>query len=148
MTIIQITKDEVLQIVPLFDAYRVWYGKDSDTEGALRFLTDRMEREESVLYGARNDSGEFVGFTQLYPLFSSTRLGRVWLLNDLYVDPDYRGKGISKQLINQAKTLCRKTKAVGMMLETEKTNDIGNNLYPGTGFVLDHEFNHYFWKTM
>ena len=68
----------------------------------------------------------------------------MWLLNDLYVAPDFRGQGISKQLINRAKELARTTEACGILLETEKSNTIGNQLYPRTGFEL--ESNHfYFW---
>ena len=69
---------------------------------------------------------------------------RMWLLNDLFVDPNYRGQGISKMLINQAKDLCQKTNACGVLLETETTNDIGNNLYPAAGFELEAN-NFYFW---
>ena len=68
----------------------------------------------------------------------------MWLLNDLFVEPDYRGKGISKMLINQAKNLAKKTDACGVLLETETTNDIGNRLYPQEGFHLE-ENNYYFW---
>ena len=67
------------------------------------------------------------GFTQLYPLFSSTRMKRYWLLNDLFVNENHRGKGHSKALIESAKELCRETKACGILLETDKTNEIGNN---------------------
>ncbi|WP_271711513.1 GNAT family N-acetyltransferase [Marinigracilibium pacificum] len=71
---------------------------------------------------------------------------RVWLLNDLFVDEKYRGKGISVALINRAKKLAKETNAVGLMLETEKSNDIGNNLYPKTGFTLDKDHNYYSWE--
>jgi len=66
-------------------------------------------------------------------------------LNDLFVHPDFRGIGISKKLIAQAKQLCRDTQACAVILETEKTNVIGNELYPRTGFELDVEHNHYEW---
>ena len=69
---------------------------------------------------------------------------RMWILNDLYVRKTFRGQGISKLLINKAKDLCRETNACGMLLETETSNDIGNKLYPATGFHLE-ENNFYFW---
>ncbi len=84
-----------------------------------------------------------VGFVQLYPLFSSTRMEKLWLLNDLFVIPNFRGKGISVELINQAKQLVKQTGACGLMLETEKNNIIGNNLYLKTGFVLSEGSNYY-----
>ncbi len=130
-------------LVQLFEAYRVWYGKSADQETAKLFLKERMEQKESIVYMAF-DGTEAVGFTQLYPLFSSTRMKRMWLLNDLFVDEVHRGKGISKLLIGAAQDLARSTNAAGVLLETEQTNDIGNQLYPATGFELE-ENNFYFW---
>ena len=76
---------------------------------------------------------------QLYPLFSSTRVSKYWVLNDLFVASEYRGKGYSKLLIGKAKELVKDSNACGMMLETEKSNKIGNNLYPKTGFKINVE---------
>jgi GNAT superfamily N-acetyltransferase len=104
-----------------------------------------MERGESVVFIALED-GTATGFTQLYPLFSSTRMKQIWLLNDLYVAPEHRGKGISKMLLEKAKELARKTDACEVMLETAKTNDIGNQLYPSAGFELGTDFNWYHWE--
>jgi len=135
------------ELALLFDGYRVFYRKSSDIPAAKVFLKARIEKKESEIFVAYNDFGEMAGFTQLYPLFSSTRMKRAWLLNDLFVHPDFRGVGISKKLIERAKQLCRDTQACAMYLETEKTNLIGNELYPRTGFELDVEHNHYEWIT-
>ncbi|GFD81194.1 hypothetical protein KUL118_40560 [Tenacibaculum sp. KUL118] len=70
---------------------------------------------------------------------------RLWLLNDLYVSINYRGLGFSKALIERAKKLVIETKASLLTLETEKSNSIGNKLYPATDFVLDDEHNYYYW---
>jgi GNAT superfamily N-acetyltransferase len=145
MKIVKATLEHLDQLVSLFDAYRVWYRMDSDKETAHSFLKNRIKNDESEVFLALTDEGKAVGFTQLYPIFSSTRMKPLWLLNDLYVDPDYRGEGISKLLINRAKDLARTNKAAGISLETEKSNDIGNQLYPRTGFELD-DHNFYFWK--
>jgi GNAT superfamily N-acetyltransferase len=87
-----------------------------------------------------------VGFIQLYPLFSSTRLRRLWLLNDLFVDPKYRGLKASVILIDRAKQLVKQTNAAGLVLETAKSNAIGNTLYLKTNFVLDEDHNYYRWS--
>ncbi len=144
MKIIQADISHIDQVVDLFDAYRVWYRKDSNKEMARNFLLQRMRNGESIIYGCESINGQLIGFTQLYPIFSSVRMKRMWLLNDLFVNPDFRGNGISKMLINQAKELCKKTNACGILLETETTNDIGNKLYPAIGFELE-ENNFYFW---
>lgn len=70
---------------------------------------------------------------------------RYWLLNDLYVNENYRGKGYSKALIEEAKELCRSSNACGVLLETGKSNAIGNRLYPACGFELYDSVNFYEW---
>ncbi len=144
MKILEASLSHLDELSVLFNNYRMFYRKKSDAEGAKKFLRERMERKESVIYVA-SDKNEVTGFAQLYPLFSSTRMKRLWLLNDLFVEEEYRRQGISKLLIERCKVLARETGAAGLSLETEKSNHIGNHLYPATGFDLDTEHNFYFW---
>lgn len=129
----------------LFDDYRVFYGKLPDREGAKTFLFDRLRYEESVIFVAASAGDVLVGFVQLYPLFSSTRMARLWLLNDLYVELRYRGKGVATQLIEATKQLCRQTGSCGLLLETAKDNFPANELYLATGFNLDVDHHYYTW---
>lgn len=138
--------DDIPQLAALFDAYRVFYEKTSDVEQAIIFLSERIQKNESVIFVAENEEKQLTGFVQLYPLFTSTRMKRFWLLNDLFVAPEQRSKGISVALIDTAKELCQTTESCGMMLETAKSNVIGNNLYPKTGFVLDTAHHYYTWE--
>ena len=146
MRITRATLQDLDDLNNLFDAYRVFYEQESDKKKSKVFLKSRIENEESVIFISRDAAEIATGFTQLYPLFSSTRMKRIWLLNDLFVDKKYRGQGYSKALIEAAKELCRKTGAAGMTLETAKENHIGNRLYPATGWTLDTEHNFYYWE--
>lgn len=137
---------DIDQLAELFDQYRSFYHKDSDIQKAAIFLTERIENKDSVIFVAESE-GNLAGFVQLYPLFSSTRMKRYWLLNDLFVNEYYRGNGFSKALIEEAKDLARSTNACGILLETGKSNDIGNKLYPSCGFELYDEVNFYEWTT-
>lgn len=130
----------------LFDAYRQFYRQKSDIKAAKEFLNERMKQGDSVIYIAFNEYFKAIGFTQLYPLFSSVGMKKTWLLNDLFVDPEYRGQGVSRQLISRAKELARTSQSNGIHLETEKTNSVGLNLYPSEGFELNVTSNFYFWK--
>ena len=129
----------------LFDRYRVFYEKSTDFAGAKQFLEARIKANESIIFVSFDTSNCMTGFTQLYPLFSSTRMKRLWLLNDLFVDSAFRGKGFSIALIERAKEHCRNTGGCGLILETAKSNSIGNNLYPKVGFELDQDHNYYSW---
>ncbi len=138
------TLEDIGQLSELFDQYRIFYHKDSDIPGAEKFLTERIENRDSEIFVAEHE-GKLVGFVQLYPLFSSTRMKRYWLLNDLFVNENDRGKGFSKALIEKAKEIAKATDACGILLETGKSNDIGNSLYPNCGFEIYDEVNFYEW---
>lgn len=144
----QATIAELEVLTKLFEEYRKFYEKDAAYDTAKKFLQERIENNESVVYLVYNEKEEAVGFTQLYPLFSSTRMKKIWLLNDLYIVPTERGKGFSKALIERAKQLALDTNASEIMLETAKTNDIGNQLYPSVGFKLGEDFNWYHYKVI
>ena len=146
MAIRKATTEDIDQLAVLFDQYRVFYKYMSDLAAARTFLSDRMKRGESEIYISEWDTGQIAGFVQLYPLFSSTRMKKLWLLNDLFVDPNFRGRGISLMLIDRAKQLAKETDSAGLLLETEKSNTIGNNLYPRAGFVADADHNYYSWN--
>ena len=145
MTIREATIQDIPQLAGLFDAYRIFYKNKSDILSAISFLSERINNNESVIYISEDEGNNLTGFVQLYPLFSSTRMKKLWLLNDLFVSPELRGKGISVALIEHAKDLCRTSGSCGMILETAKSNLIGNNLYPKTGFELENDHNYYSW---
>ena len=119
-------------------------GLSSCSKSAAKiFLEDRLKNKDSELFVAVTNDLVLAGFVHLYPIFSSTRMCRLWLLNDLFVHPNFRGKRISVLLIEKAKELSVQTNSAGLILETAKSNEIGNSLYLKTGFVLDEEHNYY-----
>lgn len=122
-------------LVPLFDAYRRFYGKAPDASSARAFLRERIESGESVVFLARAD-GVPAGFTQLYPLFSSTRVARLWLLNDLFVDDGMRGRGVGSVLLARAREHALETGACELMLETAVDNP-ARRLYERHGYRSD-----------
>ena len=93
-------------LVPLFDAYRVFYAQPSDPVRARDFLAERMDSGESVVLVAERGPST-VGFTQLYPIFSSVRTARTWLLNDLFVADGARRGGVARALLDAAGAFAR-----------------------------------------
>ena len=142
MTIIQAHIEHLEDIVPLFNSYRIFYKQDSDIISAKQFLKERILNNESIIYVAYLEK-EAVGFTQLYPLFSSVSMKSMYLLNDLYVKSNYRGKGIGEALINKAKTLCVAQQNKGLALQTAADNP-AQKLYERLGFIKDHDL-YYYW---
>jgi ribosomal protein S18 acetylase RimI-like enzyme len=131
-------------LVPLFEAYRAFYREPPDGGGARTFLRDRLARDESVIFLAQSSPGAGapigMGFTQLYPLFSSTAMVPLWLLNDLYVAPESRGRGVGRLLMLEAERHARETRAGGLMLQTAIDNIPAQRLYESVGYERDTRF--------
>ncbi|MDQ3387301.1 MAG: GNAT family N-acetyltransferase [Actinomycetota bacterium] len=140
--IVRATLEHLDVATKLFGAYRIFYEQTSDLPGARAFLQERMERDESVLFIAMDgDTG--LGFTQLYPLFSSVSMGSLWLLNDLYVAPEARKRGVGAALLERAREFARETGAVGLELSTAKDNFSAQRLYEKLGWKRDEDYYHY-----
>jgi len=122
-------------VAPLFDTYRVFYGKPSDPALARDFIQARIEREQSVLLLALDD-GKAIGFTQLYPAFSSVSATHVWIFNDLLVMPEARRGGVARALLTAAADFARADGALRLELETDHDNHTAQALYQAMGWTL------------
>jgi len=129
-------------LTPLFDAYRQFYRQDSDLTGVWNYLHDRLDQEQAVVFLAMQGD-DSAGFTLLYPTLSSVAMAHIWILNDLYVDPDFRRQGVGKALLLHAKDFCQATGAYRMGLATEITNTNAQALYESLGWVRDDKFYQY-----
>ena len=130
------TDADIARVAPLFDAYRSFYGQPPDIARADAFLRARLARGESALLLAERD-GEALGFTQLYPMFSSVRTARLWLLNDLFVADSARRQGVARGLLDAAAAFAREQGAAGLMLETGRDNHPARALYRAAGWNED-----------
>ena len=140
----QATIHDLDLVAPLFDAYRQFYGQPADLALARRFLQERFQHAESVVLLALHEAtGEGVGFTQLYPLFSSVRATRRYLLNDLFVTPEKRRFGVAAALLHAAAAHARAMGMAGMSLSTAHDNLPAQRLYESLGWQLDSGFREY-----
>jgi ribosomal protein S18 acetylase RimI-like enzyme len=127
-------------IALLFDAYRQFYEKPADLALARSYIIERFKRKESVLILAEDETGEIVGFTQLYPAFCSVLAARTFVLYDLFVAPAARGTGAGRALMEAAEAHGRKAGAARLELSTANTNKIGQSLYESCGWERDKVF--------
>ncbi len=133
-------------LAPLFDAYRVFYRQESDPALARSFIAARLDAGDSVIFlavPARDGAGEALGFTQLYPSFSSVSAKRLWILNDLYVSASARRGGVGRALMDRARRLAEDTGAKGLVLATKLDNKNAQRLYESLGYRRDEDFYHY-----
>jgi ribosomal protein S18 acetylase RimI-like enzyme len=142
LEILRATTDHVDLLAPLFDAYRRFYGCAADLPAAQAFLAERIGRGESIIFLALLD-GRPVGFTQLYPTFTSIGIRRAWILNDLYVSPEARKQGVGRELMEAARKMAIESGAAWIELATAKDNDTAQSLYRSCGYCKEEVYDRF-----
>jgi ribosomal protein S18 acetylase RimI-like enzyme len=138
------TLQDLDAVAVLFDGYRQFYGQAADIPRARDFLSERIGNSESLILLARDEGdGTGLGFTQLYPLFSSVRTVRTWLLNDLFVAATARRRGVAAALLNAAVDTTRARGAASLSLSTALDNAPAQALYESMGWQRDRQFCEY-----
>lgn len=138
--------DDSGTVAGLYSAYCGFYRSDVTPEAAGKFVRERLEREEAVVFIAetRADTHSHptvaVGFTLLYPKFSSTRLQRDWILNDLFVAPEHRREGAAQALLQAAVAFVKDSGSRVVALKTQVENSPARSLYERAGWRLDEKF--------
>lgn len=143
MKITRATLDDLDALAELFDGYRLFYEQVSDPVAATAFLRERIDNKESVIFIAKNAAGEGLGFTQLYPVFSSVSMTHRWILNDLFVAESARKTGIANALMQTAEDFAKADGASGSSLSTAKDNHQAQALYEQRGWIRGEKFFHY-----
>ena len=133
MEIKRVSPTESELVIDLFDKYRQYYEQQSDINLAQRFINERLQKNESVIFVAMIEDKP-AGFTQLYPKYSSVSASKNWILNDLYVDSNYRKQGIGEVLIKTAMEFAKEEGATYVQLETAVDNYTAQRLYEAIGF--------------
>lgn len=143
MTIIKAQIQHLNDLVPLFDAFRVFYRQTSNPEAAKAFLKQRLEKQDTIIYIAYAEDKP-VGFMHLFHSFTSVGMLPIYILNDLYVDKNYRKKGIGVALLNQAKEKAKQDHCKFVALQTE-TDNPAQYLYESMGWKKDVDLQ-YTWE--
>jgi ribosomal protein S18 acetylase RimI-like enzyme len=113
----------------------------ADAAAARRFIAERLRQGDSVIYVASSDADREsapCGFVQLYPSYSSLAMRRIWVLNDLFVDPAARKRGVGRALLERARQHAVDTNAACLTLATLVDNVDAQRLYESLGYVCDN----------
>jgi len=142
MDINQATVNELEEVASLFNLYRMFYKQPSNIDGARAYIKERFQNNDSIIFLVTNN-GKPVGFTQLYPTFSSVSMKKVWILNDLYVAQEGRNQGVATLLLQKAKEFASETGAIRLELSTAFDNNKAQRLYEKFGFRRESQFYRY-----
>lgn len=139
----QADSQDIDTVLPLFGAYRVFYGLAPQARASWVYLAARLADGSSCLLLAEDDDGAGLGFAWLYPGFDSLALAPSWQLHDLFVAPEARGHGIARALLDAAEAAAREAGAACIVLQTAHDNLAAQALYQSAGYVRDTVFENY-----
>ena len=130
------------EITLLFDAYRGFYGQAPEPARARQYLSERLQRRESVILVATPtpSDGRAVGFCQLYPTFCSVETTAIYVLYDLFVTPAARRQGVGHALLRAAERLASDHGKTRLDLRTARSNGPAQAAYESLGWVRDEHF--------
>ncbi len=135
-------KSDLDALAGLFNAYHTFYGCEPDIGAARHFVAFRLEQRSTRFLIARlTDSA--VGFAHLLPSFDTLAMKKAWILEDLFVDPLQRRRGVGAALLRHAERFARQAGAVRVSLTTAHTNVTAQRLYVACGYTLDEVFRAY-----
>ena len=125
-----VSKNNFHEVLPLIRKYQEFY--------KVFAISDEKNSEFFSQFGESNSSGcqfiyrestKVIGFATLYFSFASTIAAKVAVLNDLYTLPNYRGKGIGRQLVEYCRVYALKNEAARLQWVTAPDNEQAQRLY-------------------
>jgi ribosomal protein S18 acetylase RimI-like enzyme len=134
---------DVEKIAALFFQYHQFYQVPSSLAQCQDYLAARLAANESIIFIAEQDN-QVLGFTQLYPLFSSLSMQRIFVIYDLFVVESARRLGLAEKLMQAVEAFARSENASALMLETAHTNTKAQALYEKLGYQRENEFYTYY----
>lgn len=142
MRIISADLDHLDQLTPMFVHYRELYGAMPQQEASKAYLTERLNKQETIILLAFEDE-TLLGFCLVYPSFSSVSLRPIWILNDLYVAENHRRKQVAKKLLQAITEQARANDAVRIRVSISANNEVAQRLYQSADFLEDQQFRNY-----
>ena len=119
--------------VELFDGYRQHYGANPAPAAVEEWMRDQMVTDRLRIYAAEHrDVVRGVCTVSVVP--ASLTLRTVWLIRDLYVDPDARRAGLGRALLAHVAEAAHDEGAHRLSLQTEADNTRAIELYAKAGF--------------
>lgn len=135
---------DVAELAGLFDDYRVFYGAGPEPVKAEAFVHGLIAHGRTHFFLAREgETTPALGFVHLMPSINTVAMRPIWLLEDLFVVPAGRGKGVGTALMAHAESFARETGAERLTLATARENRKAQSLYKRMGYLKEEHFWYY-----
>jgi ribosomal protein S18 acetylase RimI-like enzyme len=148
ITIRAATAEDTPELVRLYVAYRLFYGELAAGGAALEFVRERIQRGAGEYFLAwdcpsfaiTGTSSSPVAFMHLMPSTNTLAMRPIWILEDLYVEPAARNRGMATSLLRHAEAFARATGAERITLSTAHDNQAAQSIYKKLGYIREEHF--------
>jgi GNAT superfamily N-acetyltransferase len=131
MKITVVGEDDLAGLLPLMRDYCDFYEvapADEKLEALARALIADPEHDGIQLL-ARGDDGEPLGFATVFWTWQTLTASRAAVMNDLFVDPQARGQGTGRALIEECRRRAGERGVPELVWETTPDNETSQRLY-------------------
>jgi RimJ/RimL family protein N-acetyltransferase len=130
-----VTEADLPELLPLMRGYCDFYHSTPSDEALLtmsRALIEDPERE-GVQFLARDDADQAIGFATLFWTWQTNCGGRIGVMNDLFVAPEWRGQRAADELIAACRDRCARRGALRLEWVTAPDNLRAQAVYDRVG---------------
>lgn len=129
-----LTKENIPTIVNLMVNFYAIDGYPINKENTTNLFSEFVNKPESGKCFVIKYNNEICGYTILIQFFSFEMGGYVLLLDELYIDNNFQGKGIGKKAMKFIKQFAQENNYKKIVLEVEPHNQRAIQLYQKENF--------------
>jgi len=127
-----VNSENLSEVLPLIRSYQTFYQvADISDERNKTFFSQFCLSNSAGCQFLFREGGAVVGFATVYFSYTSTIAAKVAVLNDLFTQPECRGKGIARQLIEHCRSYAKEQGAARLQWVTAPDNKAAQALYDG-----------------
>jgi GNAT superfamily N-acetyltransferase len=128
-------EEDLPALLPLMRAYCDFYGVAPSDEALLALARALIAdpAREGVQLIARDTDGRAVGFASVYWTWQTLAARRIGVMNDLFVAPGARGRGLAEALIQACRERCAAHGARRLVWQTARDNHRAQAVYERIG---------------
>jgi GNAT superfamily N-acetyltransferase len=130
-----VAEHDLPELMLLMRAYLDFYEANPPDDAMLALSRSLLAEPdlEGVQFIARDGDERPIGFASLFWTWTTTRGGRLGVMNDLFVAPEARGSGAAEALIEACRERCAQRGAVALTWQTAVDNHRAQALYDRIG---------------
>lgn len=134
------SKSNLAELIPLIQAYHEFEGltlTEIELESAVgKLISDKSLGGIWMIYTDK----EFVGYIAICTGFSIEFAGKDAFIDEFYIIPEFRDKGVGRRVLALIKDEARKMNIKAIHLEVARTNQYAQSLYSKANFKAREKY--------